>query len=153
MKEWLANLQPRERLIVVGGGIAAAIIALWLLVLSPLQSDAANLRGVVASKQRLLVDLGRVEGLQAAGSSSDGAPQQTLVVLISNTAKEHGLALPRQRADGPDGINVTLQSVSFDALVDWLVALETTHSVHVESANISSAREQGLVNGQVFLRR
>jgi hypothetical protein len=37
--------------------------------------------------------------------------------------------------------------------MDWLITLETVHSVRVESASIAGAREQGLVNGQVFLRR
>lgn len=155
MKEWFANLQPRERVIVVVGGILAAIIVLWMAVLDPLRTQTAALRTSVAEKRQLLVDLGRVEGAQsnAAAAARNGGAQQTLVVLVNSTAQQHGLNVPRTRPDGTDGINVTLQNASFDSLVTWLIALQTTHSVTVESASISGSREQGLVNGTLFLRR
>jgi general secretion pathway protein M len=153
MKEWFASLQPRERLIVVAGSVAALIIALWMFVLSPLRSQSADLRDAVAGKQELLISLSRVEGSQAVSNNAGGGAQQTLVVVISSTAQQHGLILPRTREDGPDGINITLQNASFDALMNWLISLETTHSVTVESASISGSREQGLINGQLLLRR
>lgn len=155
MKEWFANLQPRERVIVAVGGVLAALIVLWIAVLNPLRTQSAALRTSVAEKRQLLVDLGRVEGAQSGGArpaASNGA-QQTLVVLVNSTAQQHGLNVPRTRPDGTDGINVTLQNASFDSLVTWLISLETSHSVTVESASISGSREQGLVNGTLFLRR
>jgi general secretion pathway protein M len=154
MKAWFANLEPRERLIFVAGTIAALLIIAWSFVLSPLREGTVELRGAVESKQQLLVGLGRVEGLLSAGPTTAGDQAElSLVVLVDRTAKERGLSLPRNRPDGQDGINVTIQNASFDALVGWLIALETTHSVTVESATISGAREQGLVNGQLSLRR
>ena len=38
-------------------------------------------------------------------------------------------------------------------VVAWLVALHGTYGIDVETASFSSAREPGLVNGQVSLRR
>ena len=154
MKDWFNNLQARERMIVVVGGTVAMLVVLWLAVLAPLLDQSAQLRASVERKQKLLVDLGRVAGQQQSRTSSrPDVPQQTLYVLVDSTAKQHGLVLPRNRPDGPDGINVTLQNAPFDALRDWLIELESAHAVRVESANINTAREQGLVNGQVFLRR
>ncbi|HET8696656.1 MAG TPA: type II secretion system protein M [Gammaproteobacteria bacterium] len=154
MKAWFANLQPRERLIVVIGGIAALLIVAWMAVVSPLLTESAALRASVTRKQRLLLDLGRVAGMQQSRSpQATDRPQPTLYVLVDSTAKEHGLQLPRTRQEGADGVNVTLQNAPADALLDWLANLEVAHSVRVESASISPAREQGRVNGQVFLRR
>ena len=48
---------------------------------------------------------------------------------------------------------MTFQGASFDALAAWLVALHGTYGVDVETASFSSAREPGLVNGQLLLRR
>jgi type II secretory pathway component PulM len=154
MKAWFANLQPRERLLVVIGGVAAVLILAWMAVISPLLNESAALRASVTRKQRLLLDLGRVAGMQQSRNPqpANGA-QQTLYVLVDSTAKEHGLQLPRTRQEGADGVNVTLQNAPADALQDWLVNLEVEHSVRVESASISPARDQGRVNGQVFLRR
>jgi len=154
MKDWFATLQPRERWIVIAGAAAAVVIVLWSFVLTPLGNSADAMRDAVVGKQRLLVDLARLEGAGPAGSAAavQGA-DQTLVVIINSTAQQHGLTLPRTRPNGPSGIDVTFQSASFDALVEWLVALQSTYAVQVESASFSSAREEGRVNGQLSLRR
>ncbi len=156
MKEWFAAREPRERAILLAGGAVAALILLWSFVLRPLHTGTVALREAVASKQRLLVDLGRVEGSQLSGAGKPANGRgggQTLSVLVDSTAREHGLSLPRIRPEGPDGVNITFQNASFDALLGWLISLDGEHSVAVESASFSSAREQGLVNGQLLLRR
>ena len=79
--------------------------------------------------------------------------EQTLVVIVDNTARNHGLDLPRTRANGPSGVDVTLQRASFDSLVAWLLVLHATYGVDVETASFSTGRAPGLVNGQLSLRR
>jgi type II secretory pathway component PulM len=154
MKAWFASLQERERLIFLAGAAAAVLIVLYAFVLRPLRSESLELRETVADKQRLLIDIGRVEALAPGGETPGGqAGEQSLVVLVDSTAQTFGLSLPRSRPEGADGINVTFQGVSFDALLSWLITLETTYGVAVESASFSSARERGLVNGNLFLRR
>jgi type II secretory pathway component PulM len=154
MKAWFFGLQPRERWMVSVGVVAAAAIVLWGFVLTPLRAQTASLRTAVETKQRLLVEVARLEGAQpsAIASNRQGA-DQTLVVIVSNTAASYGLDLPRTRPNGPSGIDVTFQSASFDSLVAWLVALHDTYGVDVESASFSTAREPGRVNGQLSLHR
>lgn len=152
MKQWFYGLQPRERWIVSVGSVVAAIMILWLGLLRPLQTESAALRTAVDTKQRLLLEVSRLEGSGPAVSGREGS-DQTLVVIVSNTAAAHGLDLPRTRPNGPSGIDVTFQGASFDALVTWLVALHTSYGIDVETASFSSAREQGLVNGQLSLHR
>jgi general secretion pathway protein M len=151
MKDWFANLAPRERAIFLGGAVIVVLVVVWYGVLRPLQTRSEILRASVLSKQRLLVNLARIDGqpVQTANAGSN----QTLVVLVGNTAKEHGVELTRQRPDGPDGIQVTFGNASFDTLVEWLVALETQYAVSVESASFTGTRQQGIVNGQLLLRR
>jgi type II secretory pathway component PulM len=38
-------------------------------------------------------------------------------------------------------------------LVDWLVLLEKQSSITVDSASFTSAKQKGIVNGQIVLRR
>ncbi len=78
---------------------------------------------------------------------------QTLVVVVDSTAQAHGLRITRSRPNGPSGVEVTLQAVPFDVLVAWLMTLHGSYAVDVESAQLSTARQQGLVNGQVSLHR
>ena len=74
-------------------------------------------------------------------------------VVVDSTAQAHGLKITRSRPNGPSGVEVTLQSVPFDVLVAWLVTLHGSYSVDVEAASLTTARQPGLVNGQVSLHR
>ena len=153
MKAWFQNLQARERLILLGGGAAVLLIAVWFGVMR-LHAQTERLRDSVAAKQRMLVDLGRVGGRPATpAANGPGGNQQTLVVVIDGSAREHGIALSTRRPDGPDGVQVAFSNVPFDMLLDWLVALEKQSSVAVESASFTTAKQKGIVNGQLTLRR
>jgi type II secretory pathway component PulM len=154
MKAWFFGLEARERWIVGVGAAAALAIVLWGFVVSPVRAEIATLRASVETKQRLLVDVTRIEGAQPAGVAANrqGA-DQTLVVIVDNTARNHGLDLPRTRANGPSGVDVTFQGASFDSLVAWLLVLHGSYGVDVETASFSSGRAPGLVNGQISLHR
>lgn len=154
MKAWFFGLQPRERWIVGIGAVVAGIIVLWGLVVSPLLGQAARLRASVDTKEQLLIDVSRVEAEQP-GSLLNGRldGDKTLVLIIEETTTSHGLRSPRTRANGPNGVDVTLQNASFDAVVAWLAALHDTYGIDVETASLVPAREPGVVNGSLLLRR
>jgi type II secretory pathway component PulM len=154
MKTWFFGLQPRERWIVAIGATAAIAIVFWGFIVRPLRAENVNLRASVDTKQRLLIDVARIEGSQPQNVAANRqGGDQTLVVIVDNTARSHGLDLPRTRANGPSGVDVTFQGASFDALVAWLLVLHGSYGIDVETASFSSGREQGLVNGQISLRR
>ena len=153
MRAWYANLQPRERWVLLVGIVAALGIGLWAGVLRPLRVESANLKTAVESKQRLLLDLGRLAAAPAARTAGVQGAEQTLVVVVDSTAQAHGVKISRARPNGPSGVEVTLQSVPFDVLMAWLVTLHGSYSVDVESASLTNARQAGLVNGQVSLHR
>lgn len=157
MREWLENLQPRERRILLAGAVVAAVIAVWGFIWSPLSTANADLRLAVAEKQRLEVALLRTAALPArdAVPTAGGAASASMLVLVERTQQAHGLAgaFTQTRPDGPDGINVTFQNASFDAMLDWLVMLQAEHGVSIEIATFSSTRQAGLVSGRLFLRR
>jgi general secretion pathway protein M len=152
MKAWFDNLQPRERLIVLGGVAAVLLTAVWFGVMR-LHTQTEVLRESVAAKQRMLVDLTRVARRPTAPSQGPQSNNQTLVVVIDASAREHGIALTTRRPDGPDGVQVAFSSVPFDMLLEWLVALEKQSSVAVETASFTTAKQKGIVNGQLTLRR
>jgi type II secretory pathway component PulM len=154
MKTWFFGLEMRERWIVVGGAAVAVAIILWGLVLRPLRAELATLRSAVDTKQRLLVDVGRVEVARPSNVVGNRQGQdQTLYVIVDSTAGSYGLGQPRTQMDGPSSIDVTLQGVSADAVLAWLVMLRSTYGVDVETASLTNAREPGLVNGVVSLNR
>ena len=151
---WFYGLQQRERWIVSIGAVLFVGIVGWGLVLKPLRAEIARLEASVNTKQRLLVDVARVEGERPA-TVADGrqGANQPLVQLIPNTAATFGLEQPRTRANGPSGVDVTLQNASFDAIMVWLVALHDRYGIDVETASFTPGREPGFVNGSLLLRR
>ena len=154
MKAWFFGLQPRERWIVTIGAVAAIVIIAWGFILRPLRAEVAALHASVDMKQRLLIDVARIEGAQPQNvvGNRQGAAQ-TLEVIVDSTARNHGLNPPRTRANGPSGLDVSVQAASFDALMGWLVELHGNYGVDVETASFTSGREPGIVNGQLLLRR
>ena len=155
MKAWFARLEPRERWILMGGAVLAAVIILWGLVWVPLGKAAAGLHASVAEKQALLSDLHRAEALHKSASSARRPASESLVVLVDQTARAQGLAssFTRTQPDGATGISVSFRNASFDDILAWLARLDSTYGVTVESASFNGLQEHGLVTGQVFLRR
>ena len=151
MRAWFDSLQPRERWILIAGLVVAIGVVLWAGVLRPLRTQSVTLQAAVESKQRLLLDLGRLGATPTRAPGTPGEP--TLVVLVNSTAQANGLSITRSRPNGPSGVEVTLQAAPFDVLVAWLMTLHGTYAVDVESAQLSTARQQGLVNGQISLHR
>ena len=156
MKRWFADLEPRERLLLIGGATIAAIFIGWGLVWNPMTTRNVELGDAVATKQRLLATLQRARAVTApAGQLVDASTRQSLVLLVDQTHRSYGLdgTLVRNQPDGADGIRVTFQNASFDGLVAWLGTLQGSYAVAVETATIDGGRQAGIVNATFVLRR
>ena len=55
MMRWLGRLSPRERMIVVGGGVILGVVVLWLFVVTPLRERTGATADLVPERERLLV--------------------------------------------------------------------------------------------------
>jgi len=158
MIERLQQLAPREQLVLGVGTLLAVLIIGWTFVWAPLQSGSARRSEAIEAQARLLVDLRRAANLRGSteANPTSGANTQSLVVLVDQTARPHGLAgsFSRTRPEGQDSIHVTFRDASFDALIAWLIELERQYGVAVLTVNsISAAGPPGLVNGQILLGR
>ncbi len=153
MRAWFDSLEQRERLVLSGGAVLVVLIVVWFFIWAPLRSGAADLDDAVAEKHQMLATLQRAQAL--GGSAPAVAATQSLVLLVDQTHRSHGLTgtLSRNQPDGTDGIRVTFQAASFDSLVTWLVALQRSYGVAVESANFDGTRQAGLVSATLVLRR
>ena len=155
MREWYANLADRERRFVLIGGIGALILLL-LAVFLPLNRNIAQARERVATKQGDLAFIRSVAPQLAAAGPATGnvTSGESLVVLIDSSARESGLgkSLTNSQPTGDKGLRLRLDRVSFDAMVAWLARLSQQHGVRVESAEIESAGETGLVNAGLVLK-
>ncbi len=155
MREWFDGLEQRDRIVLAAGAVAVVLIVAWVFIWTPLRSGAAELDDTVAEKHEMLATLQRAQALGGPAPSAAAAATQSLVLIVDQTHRAHGLTgtLSRNQPDGTDGIRVTFQAASFDSLVTWLVALQRSYGVAVESANFDGTREAGLVGATLVLRR
>ena len=155
MREWFDNLGERDRKIVTWGG-AAVLVLVLLGIIVPLNRNIAVARERVTRKQGDLQFIQSVAPqLASAGpASGNAASAESLVVLIDSSARESGLgkSLTNSQPTGDKGLRVRLDRVGFDAMVAWLARLSQQHGVRVESAEIESAGETGLVNAGLVLK-
>jgi general secretion pathway protein M len=155
MRAWYANLAERERRIVTLGAVVAAVLLL-LAVILPLNRSVSQARARIADKQADLAFIqSAVQQLAGAGpAAGTAATPESLVVLIDGSARESGLgkSLTSSQPTPDKGLRIRLDNVPFDGLVAWLARLSQSHGVRVESAEIESAGEAGLVNAGIVLK-
>jgi general secretion pathway protein M len=153
LREWIANLSPRERnLVYAAGGLLFVALIYGVLVL-PIQTTHARMAARVAKKQADLAWMQqRAPQAAAAAGMAQAASGESLVALIDRTAREAGLAsaLRDQNPTGDSGMHLRFESASFDALIAWLASLQQQYGVTVESATIGGAAP-GLVNATISL--
>ena len=152
MRAWYENLADREKRFVLIGGIGAAVLLLLGIVL-PLNRNITQARHRVTVKQ---ADLAYIQSVtpELANAGPMGGSGESLVVLIDSSARESGLgkSLSNSQPTGDGGLRVRLEKVAFDGMVAWLARLAQQHGVRVESAEIETAGEAGLVNAGLVLK-
>src|SRR5688572_19541284 len=159
IKDRINALQPRERLIVIGGAILVLVTAVYVLGLGPLYAAVSEQAKRVEQKEGDLAWMrsvaGEVATLSASAPSRPGPSNESLVVLIDRAARECGLGslLTGQTPNGENGIRVRLESAEFDKIMVCLGTLQQVHAVDVESATIDRTAKPGLVNANLVLTR
>jgi general secretion pathway protein M len=155
MRAWYENLSERDRRVVFIGGIVVLVLGLLAIIL-PLNTQISLARTRIATKQGDLAFIQSVAPqVASAGPGAAGAANaESLVVLIDSSARESGLgkSLASSQPTGDKGLRIRLDKAPFDALVAWLARLSQQHGVRVESAEIESAGEVGLVNAGLVLK-
>jgi general secretion pathway protein M len=153
LQQFLQQLQPRERRLVLFGAIAAVLLLIIATVL-PLQRSVTALEQRVERKRDDLQWL-RSMAPQLAGLQSSAPPplRESLVVLVDRTARESGLAksLVGSQPSGDGGLNVRLDQTPFDTLVVWLSQLRERYGVRVDSATIDAGKGSGNVTATLVL--
>ena len=160
------RLQSAARALMIALGERHRVLPLWavtylLAALERLRRSAVDLlRKLEAVRvSSIIAPCWRLDQLEpqltAAGSGAGAvASTESLVVLIDSTARESGLgkSLTSSQPTGEHGLRIHLDKVPFDAMVAWLARLAQQHGVHVESAEIESAGETGVVNAGLVLK-
>jgi general secretion pathway protein M len=155
MKDWFMSLQKQERITVMAGAAALAIMLFYVAVWSPIHSSVDQLEKNVAKQAPLLQwmqqaaeDVKKLKGTKSQLKSKAG---QSLLSLIDSTAKSSklGSALKRVKPDGEKKVRVWLESASFDDMVKWLEKLNKNYGVEVSSLVIDRKDRPGRIDARI----
>jgi general secretion pathway protein M len=158
MKDWLDNLESRERILVVAGAALLALLLLYVLVLAPFRSGYRALQASVSEQRDTAVwmqgSAQTIQNLRSSGAAAaKGLGGRSLLAVTDSTARAGGLgpALKRVEPEGGNSVRVWLEGASFDVLVKWLGTLSTQHGVDADSVTLERHEAPGLVNARLML--
>ena len=153
VRDWLGNLSTRERNLVYGAAVLAALALLYLLIVLPFTTTTSRMAARVEQKSTDLAWM-RAQAPQAlaAAGVAQSSSGESLVVIVDRTARQAGLGatLRDQSPSGNAGLRLRMEAASFDTLVTWLAVLQQQHGVGIEAATIDAAGP-GLVNATLSL--
>ncbi|HZT01626.1 MAG TPA: type II secretion system protein M [Steroidobacteraceae bacterium] len=149
----LRSLSPRDRRTLLIGGVIAAVLLVFAVIL-PLDHSVSRLHDEVAQKQADLVWMRNAAPEIAAAGPMHGSGGESLIVIVDQSARESGLgnSLAGSSPSGQGSLSVELEKAPFDALVGWLARLSQQNGVQIESATIDSAGQPGTVNASLVLK-
>lgn len=158
MKAWFAELQPRERMMVIAGAIALGILIFYAAVWDPLVSGASSKAAAAEEQQKLLQWMQKsaeeVKRLHPAGSAvAQLPPGQSLLGVIDQTSKSATLggAVKRVKPEGENKVSVWLEDASFDDTMQWLENLHRTFGVDVDNIVVDRKATPGKVDARIEL--
>lgn len=159
MKDWLAGLEPRERMLVYAAAALIGLLLVYAVVIAPLYSRYDKLvdsvdqqRETVQWMQQNAVTIRRLKG--AGPGAGQGLAGRSLLSVADSEARTAtlGPALKRVEPEGKDAVRVWLDGASFDALVAWLEVMSSRYAADVDTISIERAGAPGLVNARLTLR-
>lgn len=159
MRTWFESLEPRERLFVATAAVVLALAVFYLAIWTPLDRGQEDAAASVENWQTSLAELQSLKGLlQGADKPQTTAGLgQSLVVIVDNTLREHGLysSLQRSSPTTTNGIRLEFERVAFDDLVIWLGDLAADYGLQVQTGSFSTPADEasGRVNATLILER
>ncbi|MCG8465896.1 MAG: type II secretion system protein M [Xanthomonadales bacterium] len=157
MKAWWQQQTPRDRNIIIWGGLLAGLLLLWALIWDPLSDSRASLRSGISEQRSTRLWLEQVEQLllRQPNSQQQNTLQSfegSLLRLVDDTVRAQGMAaaIERMEPDGPGQVRLWLRSAKFDEMVQWIENVSSRYGLTIDQAQISKD-DTGRVNARLLI--
>jgi len=157
VKQFLKGLNPRERLIVIGGAVALLVIGIYLFAWEPLQEKQITLKESIKSQQtayqQMLKSAAEVKVLKRTGGRQ-AISSSAMQSIINKTAKSAlpGAVIKRVEQNRQQAVQVWIDQVAFNDMVKWLGSLQQTKGVRVVTLFTEATPQAGRVNARLTLK-
>jgi len=155
LRAWFGGLAPRERRLLIVGGIAVVLMLVYLAIIAPVRSAHSNLLNDVQQKQQLLALINRSASSIRSTAASGGhlQPGQSVFAATSTAIQSSPISAAVQRLEQTrdGGVRLSLSGVNFDALVQWLGTLSRQDGIVAIRATIQQGNNPGTVDAKLTL--
>lgn len=155
LRDLWATLAPRERQLAAAAMILLGMILLYLLLWAPLRHEVARLRtGVPDARAQLALMRTQAANIPALrGRNAVPPPPGMLASVVEQSANGRGLRkqISHLEPDGSNGLQITAESVSFNALIEWLADLRDNNALLVDNLSLDATSASGTVNARIRL--
>ena len=153
MRHW-ADLQKREKLVVLLGGGILLIFFSYVLLIAPLRKDLVQLKAGVLSKKADLVWMqAAASKVRQLSASSSNNPSVSPLKMIDQSARHYGINSSLKRVNpGEDGkIKVWFESLVYTDFMQFLRGIGGKGLV-VASLTVERLEVPGVVNARVTFK-
>ncbi|WP_232222862.1 type II secretion system protein GspM [Sulfitobacter guttiformis] len=145
----MQKLNPRECVMVLGGGGVLVMLGLWLYVWQPLMVEREAQSARIA---------GYLSTLQIARAAASGAPVIAPVAAsttpigprVTQSAEEAGIPLARLDPDG-ERLRITVAKAGFAEVTSWIASLEASSGVRAVAVEMDRLTEPGQISLRLTL--
>lgn len=157
MRERIDQLAPRERLVLLAGGLVVILLLLYVMVWQPLSRNHARLTGEVAeygSELEWMRSAAMEARLLESGSQEAVADSRSLIARVTAELRADQIRAERVQPEGDDRLRLGLERVAFTGLLAPLERMQAKYGIRVVEAAIEPVPDSpGLVNARMLLQR
>ncbi|ENN98111.1 MULTISPECIES: type II secretion system protein GspM [Pseudoalteromonas] len=143
MQYWRSLKEQEQQLIMVAGGIFV-IFVLVMGIFRPLNNAIDKAKKSYVTQQELLVWVDEsIVKLKAAGNTQ-AISNQNISQVVNSTRSRYRITISKMQPND-NSLRLTLDSVEFNQLIEWLDELVNQHGLRVENLDLSKDDKSGFV--------
>ncbi|BED90482.1 type II secretion system protein M [Pseudoalteromonas sp. S3776] len=143
MQYWRSLKEQEQQLIMVAGGIFVVFV-LVMGIFRPLNNAIDKAKKSYVTQQELLVWVDQsIVKLKAAGNTQ-AISNQNISQVVNSTRSRYRITISKMQPND-NSLRLTLDSVEFNQLIEWLDELVNQHGLRVENLDLSKDDKSGFV--------
>ncbi len=152
------NISIRERRYLTILGIVLMIMAIYYLLITPVNNAIINLQQAINYQQDIVEnikpDVRTIQRLQQSTQQANQVSSSNLLAIVDNNLKKNNLSTYATEISQTtnNGVQITLDNIPFDKMTAWLLTLWQQYHIQVEQIDIQKTKTLGNVNGLLTLQ-
>ena len=154
LQGYYQQLSPRERTMVLWGGVAVGLIMFYSIIWYPIINYRDSMAQAVTDQQETLTWMRQSAAeVRQLGGARGSASGESIMSVVDRTARLNKLAdsLKRVEPEGENRVRAFLEQAAFDDMVTWLEHLQNENHIRVESLSVDKESTPGRVSARLVL--